>query len=103
MSTIRYLLALVIAIVVSLSMLMLMDRGRTLGQRLRDFSIGGDGWALIITSGLVLTVAGAVVGSLFDQVDAGVTAGLAIAIMLWIIELIWANQQRTRSARRRGR
>jgi hypothetical protein len=103
MSTIRYLLALVIAIVVSLSTPMLIDRGKTPGQRLRDFSISGDGWILILTSGAVLAVAGAVVGSLVDQVDAGVTAGIAIAVTLWIIGLIWANKQRKRTTTRRDR
>lgn len=96
MITVRYLLALVVAIVASLSMLMLMEHGRTLRQRLRDFSFDGDSWALMVTSGVILALVGAVIGSLLDHVDGGVAAGIAVAVALWICGLIWANRERKR-------
>jgi nitrate reductase gamma subunit len=63
-STVPFILGLVVALAISAQVLMLMECHRPIDKRLRDLGWGGDAFALLLVLMLTIGAVGAVVGSL---------------------------------------
>jgi hypothetical protein len=84
---------LVVASVISAQVMMLMERGRSMRQRLRDLSGGGDASSLLLVAALMTGGVGAVVGSFGDGALAGGGAGVVVAVLGWTVAVAWAHRR----------
>ncbi|GAA3136460.1 hypothetical protein JOF29_001217 [Kribbella aluminosa] len=94
MGTVPYLLALVVAVVVSAQLLLTMKPNRPLAKRLRDLGTGGDAFGLLIVAILTLTATGALIGSLTNSPATGAAIGLVMALAAWTTAVIHAHRRR---------
>jgi uncharacterized membrane protein YfcA len=78
---------------VSAQLLMLMDRNVRFDGRLRDLNEFGDSVTLLGVGCLLGAALGAVVGSLFDSAGLGAVVGLAVAILSWVVAVVWAHRR----------
>lgn len=87
------LLVLVVATVMSLQLLMMMDRKSSWRQRLQALGFGGDGLILLFVSCLMGAALGAVAGSALGP-HTGVGAGVsgAVGLACWVIALLWPRK-----------
>jgi hypothetical protein len=85
-------IVLVIALIISAQLAMMLDRGRTVSQRLRDFGIGGDAFGLLYIAMLLLGATGALIGSLLAHPGPGAATGLALAVLSWLAAVVLAHR-----------
>jgi hypothetical protein len=83
---------LVVASVISAQVMMLMERGRSMRQRLRDLSGGGDASSLLLVAALMSGAVGAVVGSLGGGALVGGGVGIIVAMLGWTVAVAWAHR-----------
>jgi hypothetical protein len=102
-STVRYLLVLAVALVISAQVLMLMERGRPLDKRLRDLSWGGDASSLLLVAMLTVGASATVIGSLLGRPAIGGATGLVLALVIWTAAVVWAHRQSQLGPRHGGR
>jgi hypothetical protein len=96
-TTVRSVLVLIVAVVISGQVLMLMERGRSVRKRLRDLSLGGDASALLLVGALLCGALGMLLGSLWDRAVVGVVAGLVVDLMSWVAAVVWAHREEQQS------
>lgn len=87
-------IVLVIALIISAQLAVMLDRGRTLSQRLRDLGTGGDAFGLLYIAMLVLGPTGTLLGSLLAHPGPGAAAGLALAVLTWLAAVVLAHRHR---------
>jgi hypothetical protein len=86
-------LGLVVALVISVQIVLLNGRRRSLGKRLRDLGWGGDAFGLLFGGVITIGATGTVVGSLLGSPGAGGAAGLVLALVTWTTAVVWAHRQ----------
>ncbi|MEV0289218.1 MULTISPECIES: hypothetical protein [unclassified Kribbella] len=93
MVTIRCLAFLLVASVISVQVVILMERGRPMRKRLRDLGWGGDASSLLLVAALMTSAVGAVLGSLFDGALLGAGVGGLVALLVWAVAVAWAHRE----------
>ncbi|MEI8407295.1 MULTISPECIES: hypothetical protein [unclassified Kribbella] len=88
MSTVAYLLLVLLAALISSQLLILMDRGVPVRKRFRDLSEGGDAWFLLAVVLLLGSTVGAFAGNFLDAPGQGATVGLISAGAAWITGVV---------------
>lgn len=99
---IRSLVVLAIAVIVSAQILMVMERRNSIGVRLRDLGVGGDGISLLGIASLIGGASGALLGDLLGSPSLGATSGLLLAICTWATAVVCAHLQPEPPARHRN-
>ncbi|GAA0944098.1 hypothetical protein GCM10009554_38000 [Kribbella koreensis] len=93
MTPVHSALVLLLAAVVSAQVLMLMEGERSLRQRLRDLSWGGDASSLLLATALIAGALGLLLGSLWHSAGVGAGAGLVLSVMGWAAAVAWAHRR----------
>jgi hypothetical protein len=88
MSTVAYLLLVLLAALISGQLVILMDRGVPFRKRFRDLSEGGDAWFLLAMVLLLGSTLGAFTGNLFEAPGQGATVGLIGGSLAWITAVV---------------
>jgi hypothetical protein len=89
---VRCLAFLLVASLISAQVVMLMERRRSLCERLRDLSWGGDASGLLLVAALMAGGVGAVVGSLLGGALIGAGVGSIVALLVWAAAVAWAHR-----------
>ncbi|WP_432943427.1 hypothetical protein ACQPXM_00100 [Kribbella sp. CA-253562] len=87
-----FVIVLVIALIISAQLSMMLDRSRTLSQRLRDLGGSGDAFGLHYIAMLMLGATGALFGSLLSHPGPGAATGLALALLTWLAAVVLAHR-----------
>lgn len=87
-----FVVVLVIALIISAQLTMMLDRHRTLVQRLQDLGWGGDAFGLLWIALLLSAATGALIGSLTNHPGPGAVIGLVIAIAGWVVAVVLAHR-----------
>jgi hypothetical protein len=89
-------LVLLVAVVVSAQVLMLMESDRSVRQRLRDLSWGGDASSVLLAAALICGALGLLLGSLWGSAGIGAGTGLLLSVVAWAAAVGWAHQRPSR-------
>ena len=95
-SPLHYALVLLLALVIGAQVLMLMESDRSLRQRLRDLSWGGDASSVLLASALICGALGSLLGSLWGSAGIGAGAGLVLSVAGWAAAVGWAHRSTDR-------
>jgi hypothetical protein len=87
-----YAVVLLIALLISAQLTMLLDRGRTFPQRLRNLGLTGDAFGLLWIGLLVLGATGALIGSLLNHPGPGASIGSGLALAAWLTAVVLAHR-----------
>ncbi|MGW6280327.1 hypothetical protein [Kribbella sp. NPDC055071] len=90
---VRCLAFVLVASLISAQVVMLMERGRSMRERLGDVSWGGDASSLLLVAALMTGAVGAVVGSLRGGALIGAGVGIVVALLAWAAAVAWAHRQ----------